>query len=465
MRKTFLLTLACLALAFFVASPATAGTLNFPYAISDYGAGCAYAGHSAIGGQTTDITYWQSNANGRYLESDHEDISHPDAEGAVSNGTDNGSYNRIGDLGCMVSWNSLNLQDGAQDLGMGDQIVNASIWADDGAGSAYTHAAFPLVTDWTGYIFVFSGLTTNLAGDLSTPIVFGTLAETEITAYDDALDTSVVISQAHEGTGNTNWGHVEWSAAPTPVLNGAVNNMANAVRGWDVYRSTADPATSRPSDFNRVNNDGAVRNDGTAVDDPSSGLAAQASGFSAGGSFFFNDRDLTLAATGMANEHTHYAITPVLTEGLGGTQWPDGVRAYFEGTSWYPVGTKGPRLSDNPTDAQMVSFSAKLSERGDKVTLEWRTASESGVIGFNIVRKFKLNGQDRGKAVKVNRSLIGAQGVDGGGSVYSFVDTLRMPPQLKRARGLEIQYELEVVNADGTTSVTGHSSLTPRLAR
>ena len=39
----------------------------------------------------------------------------------------------------------------------------------------------------------------------------------------------------------------------------------------------------------------------------------------------------------------------------------------------------------------------------------------------------------------------------GGGAEYVYTDSLRLPPQLRRARGLEIVYELYTVSLNGKT--------------
>lgn len=454
MRKNLLLIFAIAVVAVLVAPTASAGTLNFLYGISDYGSGCQWPGNN--NGETTDFAYWQNNSNGRYLESDFTmGTPHPDDNGIAGNGLDLGSYLRTG---CTSSYNSANLQDGAQDLGAGDQVVGVSIWADTGggAGTAITHANFPDATTWVGYYAVFSGQSDGI-GDLTLSTGFTTLAACEI-GVNEAADSRVIYGTVHPDTGNDGWVHLEWSAAPAPIMNPAVNNLGTVIRGWDVWSSNLDPANSTPADFGQVNGDGAVRNDGTTVAAPTT----NASGFSAGGNFFFNDRnasDVQAIPVPGANLYTHYAVSPVLTEG---PSWADGVNAYFEGASWYPVGQKGPTPSSQPNGAEVLLFSATLNPNGDKVTLEWRTGSEAGIIGFNIVRKFKLRGQDRGRSTQVNRSMIVATG---DGSDYSFVDGLRLPPQLKRSRGLTVEYELQVVGVDGTSSTSMSSSVTPKVTR
>jgi hypothetical protein len=89
-------------------------------------------------------------------------------------------------------------------------------------------------------------------------------------------------------------------------------------------------------------------------------------------------------------------------------------------------------ITMNPTAVTVLSFSARA--RAGQVDLSWRTASETGMAGFNVFRTGPL------KTVKVNRGLIKAVGVFGGN--YRLVD--------RTARsGVKYSYRLQIVYRDG----------------
>lgn len=79
----------------------------------------------------------------------------------------------------------------------------------------------------------------------------------------------------------------------------------------------------------------------------------------------------------------------------------------------------------------MRSVSASRAAAG--VTLRWQTASELGVLGFNVYR------QVNGKRVRLNRALIAAKGR----GLYLFLD--RFAP---RARS--VRYWIQSVSLDGS---------------
>ena len=83
-----------------------------------------------------------------------------------------------------------------------------------------------------------------------------------------------------------------------------------------------------------------------------------------------------------------------------------------------------------PTAVTLRSFVARRSSRD--VLLRWRTASESGLLGFNVYR-----GRTR-----LARALIPARG-GAGGSSYSYLD--RAAPH-----GRLLRYRLQAVSANGT---------------
>ena len=85
-----------------------------------------------------------------------------------------------------------------------------------------------------------------------------------------------------------------------------------------------------------------------------------------------------------------------------------------------------------PTAVQMRSFTAAPTARG--ILLRWRTASEAGLLGFNVYRGTGA------QARKLNHSLIHAKGSLTGGS-YAWLD---------RGAKKGSRYRLQVVNVDGS---------------
>jgi sortilin (neurotensin receptor 3) len=86
---------------------------------------------------------------------------------------------------------------------------------------------------------------------------------------------------------------------------------------------------------------------------------------------------------------------------------------------------------ESPTAVRLRSFSA--TRAGNAVRLHWRTGAEARLLGFDLYRRVgKRN-------IRLNRSLIPAQGKTGGGS-YSYVDRTRVPAR----------YRLQGVTVDGS---------------
>ena len=86
--------------------------------------------------------------------------------------------------------------------------------------------------------------------------------------------------------------------------------------------------------------------------------------------------------------------------------------------------------------------------RARGVLVRWRTASEVGLLGFNLYREV------RGKRVKVNRSLIRARGGTSG-AAYRFLD--------RRATRGSGRYWIQAVNLDGSRSWLTRVRATSRL--
>jgi hypothetical protein len=103
-------------------------------------------------------------------------------------------------------------------------------------------------------------------------------------------------------------------------------------------------------------------------------------------------------------------------------------------------------LTTAPTAVTVRSFSARRSVR-HRVDLTWRTASETGIAGFNVYR------DGPGGTTKVNRSLIGAAG--------TFDGTYRLSDGSARA-GVAYTYRLQVLSWDGTRSWYGRAQVRAR---
>jgi len=95
-----------------------------------------------------------------------------------------------------------------------------------------------------------------------------------------------------------------------------------------------------------------------------------------------------------------------------------------------------------PTAVQLRSFTATRAARG--IRLRWRTATESGLLGFNVYRG---SAQSR---VKLNQSLIRSRGGVSGAS-YSW---------LHRGSKTATRYWLQAVDADGSRAWYGGTRTT-----
>lgn len=101
--------------------------------------------------------------------------------------------------------------------------------------------------------------------------------------------------------------------------------------------------------------------------------------------------------------------------------------------------------SSGPSAVAVRDFRALPLSRA--VALRWRTGTEAGLLGFNVVR------YSSGSTVRLNRALIAAKAP--AGTSYRLVD--------RRVRaGVSYTYRLQVVKADGTRVWYGSSSLTVR---
>jgi hypothetical protein len=105
-----------------------------------------------------------------------------------------------------------------------------------------------------------------------------------------------------------------------------------------------------------------------------------------------------------------------------------------------------------PTAITLVSFEASASE--SEVRLTWETAAEIDNEGFNIWRSETADGS----YVKLNSSLIPAQGNADTGASYEYADT-------GVVRGMTYYYKLEDVDLHGVSTFHGPVSATPSPIR
>ena len=103
-----------------------------------------------------------------------------------------------------------------------------------------------------------------------------------------------------------------------------------------------------------------------------------------------------------------------------------------------------------PTVINLSSFTA-IPAAG-KVIVKWSTESETDNAGFNIYRSKSENGE----YIKINDSLIPAQGASTQGASYEFTDS-----NVKNRK--TYWYKLEDIDLNGTATMHGPVSATPRL--
>ncbi|MCX5885280.1 MAG: DUF1566 domain-containing protein [Proteobacteria bacterium] len=103
-----------------------------------------------------------------------------------------------------------------------------------------------------------------------------------------------------------------------------------------------------------------------------------------------------------------------------------------------------------PTLITLSSFTTTPSDRA--IILKWTTASEIDNAGFNLYRAESENGE----YVKINSSLIPAQGSATQGATYQFVDE---NVQNRKT----YYYKLEDIDLNGTSTLHGPVSAAPRV--
>jgi VCBS repeat protein/FG-GAP repeat protein len=127
--------------------------------------------------------------------------------------------------------------------------------------------------------------------------------------------------------------------------------------------------------------------------------------------------------------------TTVAAADLNGDSKPDlAVANYGSGNVMVQLNT-----TSGTTAVTLRGFIARATRKG--VELRWRTAQETGVIGFHVYRS----------DVKLNRTLIAARGSGTAGAAYRLLD--------RHARiGAVSSYHLQAVRADGTRAWLGRAS-------
>ena len=96
------------------------------------------------------------------------------------------------------------------------------------------------------------------------------------------------------------------------------------------------------------------------------------------------------------------------------------------------------------TPATFRSMAAARTSTG--VMVRWSTASEPGLLGFNVYREVN------GARVRVNRGLIAGKG----GGLYSYLDR-------KAPSGKTLRYWVQAVNLDGSRSWYGPARVARRM--
>jgi len=123
-----------------------------------------------------------------------------------------------------------------------------------------------------------------------------------------------------------------------------------------------------------------------------------------------------------------------------------------KGASSTPSGLGGAKVFRQviPTVIELSSFEAVGGLK--RINLIWTTASEVNNAGFNVYRAESADGNYE----KINESLIAAQGSPTQSAAYEYVDK-----DVKSRK--TYYYKLEDVNVNGTSTLHGPVSATPRL--
>jgi hypothetical protein len=120
---------------------------------------------------------------------------------------------------------------------------------------------------------------------------------------------------------------------------------------------------------------------------------------------------------------------------------------YYEGV-YYENYVRCVRTAE-PTAIELSTFS--VSPKIGKVVIRWTTESETNNSGFNLYRSLS----EAGEFIKINASLIPSRGYPTQGASYEFIDR-----DVKNRK--TYYYKLEDIDLNGTSTMHGPKSATPR---
>lgn len=158
---------------------------------------------------------------------------------------------------------------------------------------------------------------------------------------------------------------------------------------------------------------------------------------------------------GSLSSATYYGDSPILTINSD-------LAFTLDATAGGSFATTSPKSTTAVTLAAFVAIGAE-----GKVLVQWQTASETNMIGFNIYRSEDPDGAVQASFTKLNEKLIPSQAVSPMlGASYEYVDTSVQPLVI-------YYYWLEEMDVSGTGSLhgpvsagsSGHRLYLPRLAR
>jgi hypothetical protein len=145
----------------------------------------------------------------------------------------------------------------------------------------------------------------------------------------------------------------------------------------------------------------------------------------------------------------HDLFTPLQTDFSGFILTSNGYYALSFYNHVIPVNSPKLTIYSNETIINISTFTA--TPKAGKVILNWSTASEIDNAGFNLYRAETEDGE----YIKINDSLIPAQGSSTQGASYEFIDN-----DVKNRK--TYYYKLEDIDLNGTSTMHGSVSATPR---
>ncbi len=111
----------------------------------------------------------------------------------------------------------------------------------------------------------------------------------------------------------------------------------------------------------------------------------------------------------------------------------------------------GPALASPAGTASVGLTSFKAAAAKGLVTVTWKTANETEILGFNVYRT-----DPKGASKKVTRALITAKKTgQPAGTSYKFLDR-------KAKKGLRYSYRLQVLSPQGGKVFFGHAKILAR---